>query len=34
MNPEKVLIAEEIEEQWYRKLLKDHCNNIGKQWYI
>jgi hypothetical protein len=33
-NPEKVLIAEEIEEQWYRKLLKDHCNNISKQWYI
>jgi len=33
-NPEKVLIAEEIEEQWYRKLLKDHCNTISKQWYI
>lgn len=33
-NPENVVIAEEIEEQWYRKLLKNHCDNISKQWYI
>ena len=33
-NPEKPITAEEIEEQRYRKLLKDHCNWVCKQWYI
>jgi hypothetical protein len=33
-NPDKPLVVEEIEEQWYRKLLKNHCNNVSKQWYI
>ena len=33
-NPAKPIIAEEIEEQRYRKLLKDHCNWVCKQRYI
>ena len=33
-NPEKPITAEEIEEQRYRKLLKDHCNWVCKQRYI
>ena len=33
-NPEKPITAEEIEEQRYRKLLKDHCNCVSKQRYI
>ena len=33
-NPEKPITAEEIEEQRYRRLLKDHCNWISKQRYI
>ena len=33
-NPEKPVSNEEIEEQWYRKLLKDHCNGVSKYWYI
>lgn len=33
-NPEKPITAEEIEEQRYRKILKDHCNWVCKQWYI
>lgn len=33
-NPEKPITTEEIEEQRYRKLLKDHCNWICKQRYI
>lgn len=33
-NPEKPITAEEIEEQRYRRLLKDHCNWICKQRYI
>ena len=33
-NPEKTITNEEIEEQWYRKLLKDHCNWVCKQRYI
>jgi hypothetical protein len=33
-NPEKPITAEEIEEQRYRKLLKEHCNWSCKQRYI
>ena len=33
-NPEKPITAEEIEEQRYRKILKDHCNSTSKQRYI
>ena len=33
-NPEKLVTAEEIEEQRYRKLLKDHCNWLCKWRYI
>ncbi len=33
-NPEKPITGEEIEELRYRKLLKDHCNWVCKQWYI
>ena len=33
-SPEKPITAEEIEEQQYRKLLKDHCNWVCKQRYI
>ena len=33
-NPEKPITDEEIEEQRYRKLLKDHCNWACKQRYI
>ena len=33
-TPEKPITAEEIEEQRYRKLLKDHCNRLCKQRYI
>ena len=33
-SPEKPITAEEIEEQRYRKLLKDHCNWVCKQRYI
>ncbi len=34
INPEKQVSVEEIEEQWYRKLLKSHCSNVCRQWYI
>ena len=34
INPEKPITDEEIEEQRYRKLLKDHCNWVCKQRYI
>lgn len=33
-NPEKPIKLEEIEEQRYRKILKDHCNSTSKQRYI
>ena len=33
-NPEKPIKPEEIEEQQYRKLLKDHCSQTSKKWYI
>ena len=33
-NPEKPITTEEIEEQRYRKLLKDHCSQICKKRYI
>ena len=33
-NPEKPIKPEEIEEQRYRKILKDHCNSTSKQRYI
>ena len=33
-NSGKPITAEEIEEQQYRKLLKDHCNWVCKQRYI
>ena len=33
-NPEKPIKPEEIEEQWYWKLLKDHCNQTSKKRYI
>lgn len=33
-SPEKPITNEEIEEQRYRKLLKDHCNWVCKQRYI
>ena len=33
-NPEKPIKPEEIEEQQYRKLLKDHCNQTSKKRYI
>ena len=33
-NPEKVVKSEEIEEQWYWKLLKDRCNESSKHWYL
>jgi hypothetical protein len=33
-NPEKSVSNEEIEEQRYRRLLKDHCNWVCKQRYI
>lgn len=33
-NPEKQITAEEIEEQRYRKLLKEHCNWVCKQRYV
>lgn len=33
-NPEKPITAEEIEEQRYRKLLKEHCNWVCKQRYV
>ena len=33
-NPEKPITTEEIEEQLYRKILKDHCNWICKQRYV
>lgn len=33
-NPEKVVTAEEIEEQWYWKLLKERCNEGCKHWYL
>ena len=33
-NPEKPIRPEEIEEQRYRKILKDHCNSTSKQRYI
>ena len=34
INPERPITDEEIEEQRYRKLLKDHCNWVCKQRYI
>lgn len=33
-NPEKPITTEEIEEQQYRRLLKDHCNQTSKKRYI
>ncbi len=33
-NPEKSITSEELEEQRYRKLLKDHCNGNSKHWYV
>ena len=33
-NPEKLIRTEEIEENRYRKLLKDQCNKTCKQRYI
>ena len=33
-NPEKPITPEELEEQRYRKLLKDHCNGKSKHWYV
>lgn len=33
-TPEKPIKAEDIEEKRYRKLLKDHCNWVSKQWYV
>lgn len=33
-NPGKPIKPEEIEEQRYRKILKDHCNSTSKQRYI
>ena len=33
-NPNKLVSNEEIEEQRYRKLLKNHCNWVCKQRYI
>ncbi len=33
-SPEKLITNEEIEEQQYRKILKDHCNWICKQRYV
>lgn len=33
-NPDSHISPEEIEEKWYRKILKEHCNNISKQRYI
>ena len=33
-NPDKLVSNEEIEEQRYRKLLKNHCNWVCKQRYI
>lgn len=33
-NPEKLIKAEELEEQWYWRLLKDHCNWNTKNWYV
>ena len=33
-NPGKPVKPEEIEEQRYRKILKDHCNSTSKQRYI
>ena len=33
-NPEKPIKPEEIEEQRYWKLLKDHCNQTSKKRYI
>ena len=33
-NPEKPIKPEEIEEQQYRKLLKEHCSQTNKKRYI
>lgn len=33
-NPEKPVKPEEIEEQLYWKILKDHCNWVSKQRYV
>lgn len=33
-DPENQIKSEEIEEKFYRKLLKDHCNHISKQRYV
>lgn len=33
-NPESQIKPEEIEEQLYWKLLKDHCNWVSKKWYV
>lgn len=33
-NPEKPIFPEEIEEQRYWRLLRDHCNWVSKQRYI
>ena len=34
ISPESSIKPEEIEEQQYRKLLKDHCNQTSKKRYI
>ena len=33
-NPEHPIKPEEIEEQLYRRLFKEHCNWVSKKWYI
>ena len=33
-NPEHQIKPEEIEEQLYRKLLKEHCNWVSKKRYV
>lgn len=33
-NPDNQIKPEDIEEKYYRKLLKDHCNSTSKQRYV
>jgi hypothetical protein len=33
-NPDNQIKPEEVEEKYYWKLLKDHCNSTSKQRYI
>ena len=33
-SPDNQIKSEDIEEKWYRKLLRDHCNWVSKQRYI